>query len=274
MSLSAYRELEPALLSRLNAEKRAEILKQRFRMFQTAFPSIISPAELAALALSVPPRRIDIVLIPAVRTLLEEEGESPLSAANLVETLRPIMPALSESWVEEVIAQINEHVRERLNEGEDATDENAMDDNQPTELAVAYMTCPQECGVAGHLPKLLKHSCGHPSRHCLYKPTGYNNISQSGPETYESLAENFFREKCFTPTVLHLRKKRLEAVVKAYGRDPKTTTLKEMTAEPRLVRCELCVERAKNARLGPNNVDSLDWLAAVRVVFFKWRACF
>ncbi|KAJ7510114.1 hypothetical protein B0H11DRAFT_1957751 [Mycena galericulata] len=263
----AYRELEPALLLRLNAEKHVWIQKQRFRVFETAFPSIISEPELAELALSVSPRRIDIVLLPAVRSLLEVEGEAPVVVDDLVKSLRPILPALLKAWSEEAMTQIVGHIRQLLNEGEKTT--NLSQQTDPLALAVAYMACPHRCGVAGHLPNMLRHCCGVSRRHYLHKSSWSLGYGSSDPETYQSIAEKIFREQRFTPTVLGFgnRLHVLMGVVRAYGCDPKTTTFGEMVGERRLVKCQLCVAELRYARnLGPDDkvvVDSLDWVAAM-----------
>ncbi|KAJ6597153.1 hypothetical protein DFH09DRAFT_1133806 [Mycena vulgaris] len=244
-----YRELEPALLLRLNAGKRASVLKQRLSVFLKSFPLIIDQADLNNIALSIRPCLVDILLIPAVRALLEEDGHAAVSPEHLVSTLRPLMPELLQTWAGEAEAQIADHARKLLDlRGETAS----VDQPDTPALAIAYFTCPRNCGAAGYFPKLYKHSCTAPNSLWLYRY--YSSYGENNPEAYESLAEQCTAEKPFTPTVLHfgVRLHALEGVVKVYGRDPMTATFKEMAGDRRLVSCTVY-----------NASKPMDWLAAM-----------
>ncbi|KAJ7444862.1 hypothetical protein FB451DRAFT_1376335 [Mycena latifolia] len=247
----AYRELEPALLLRLTAAKHTETLKQRLRVFRTTLPLIIDKTELENPAFSVTPRLVDILLIPAVRKVLEQEGDAPLSPEQLISTLRPIMPALLETWVGEAETQIATHARKLLNlEGENAPAD-------PLTLAIAYVNCPQPCGTAGYFSRLSKHSCTSSWSHL---PWSWHHGNDA--DSYEVLAENCTLEKPFTPIILNFggALHGLEGVVRAYGRDPKTATVKEMAGERRLVTCSLCLTQQRHVS---EESLAMDWLAAM-----------
>ncbi|KAJ7745010.1 hypothetical protein DFH07DRAFT_834194 [Mycena maculata] len=263
----AYRDLEPTLILQLNTDKRTWFLKQRFQVFMKAFPRIISQAELDKLALGVPPRHIDVVLIPAVRALLEKDGEAPVVADDLVQTLRPTMPSFLQTWSGECMVLIHGHARKLLkldeSDNQPAPDPGVSD---PTALAVAYIACPLLCGVAGHYNTLLKHSCKatYNDRHWLYTP--YHGTSdENGGDIYEKTAADTFCQRRFAPTMLHFgnRLPALEGLLRAYGRNPKTTTVQDMTSERRLVHCSPCVAMSKDARHPSVTVHPLDWLAAM-----------
>ncbi|KAJ7775127.1 hypothetical protein B0H16DRAFT_86814 [Mycena metata] len=265
----AYRELEPRLLSQLTADKRAHIVTGRLRVLQTALPLIISTHELASLALEIPPRRPDMALLSPVRLLMEDPTNVPVTAAQLVSALRPVMPGLLQKWVGDVMVQIGEHARRSLKLG------NTPD---PLGTAIAYVFCPRNCGAAGHMSTLLKHSCtaGNNSNY-IYVPspagvqhwlhvqhTVFHSISS---ETYQAQVESVFYDKCFTPSVLDFgrRLEALEAVVKAYDRDPKTATIKDMEGDGRLVSCVTCIAKARVARGSKAGLalKPMSWLAAM-----------
>ncbi|KAJ7087793.1 hypothetical protein C8R44DRAFT_893043 [Mycena epipterygia] len=249
----AYNELEPALLLRLNADKRAAILNKRLDVFRMAFPLIINNTEIENLALSVRPRLPDILLIPAVRTLIEEKGEDEISSDQLVHTLRSVMPTLLKVWAREAMAQIVAHAHRFLNSDPEVPD--------VLGLAIAHVKCPRNCGATGYFPKLFKHSCLY-GLHWLHQryTQGKNDAN-----AYESLVEDRFYENCFTPTMLQFgsRLQALESVVRAYGRDPKTTTYTEIAREMRLVICGKCVANPKRSKLRERLPHSLDWLQAM-----------
>ncbi|KAJ7709641.1 hypothetical protein B0H17DRAFT_231775 [Mycena rosella] len=238
----AYRDLEPALLLRLTTEKRAAVLRQRIKVFAEAFPLMLDPAEPKNPAGGLLPRIVDVALAPAVRALLEEKGDGQVSQQQLVSTLRPVMPGLLQRWVKDAEARTSVHAGELLG----LESENAVD---PLSLAIAYVHCPRSgCGRGGYFPTL----CGHP---CIMARQLWASYANSDANSYEQLAEQCAGEKPYSPTVLRFGAglRGLEGVVRAYGRDPKTATFREMAGERRLVSCGRCRETH----------PSMDWLAAM-----------
>ncbi|KAJ7047061.1 hypothetical protein C8F04DRAFT_1062608 [Mycena alexandri] len=259
----AYRELEPRLLSQLTTDKRAHIVAGRLRKLQSAFPSIITSHELTSLALEIPPRRPDMALLSPVRLLMEDPTDAPVTAAQLVSALRPVMPGLLQKWVGDVMVQIGEHARKLLKLGDTA---------DPLGMAIAYVPCPRNCGVAGHMSTLLKHSCtacnipsGAGVLHWLHPQ--HTSFHFGSSEAYQAQAQSVLLDKCFTPSVLHFgrRLEALEAVVKVYDRDPKTTTVKEMEGDGRLVNCVTCIAKARAVRGSTTGLATkpMGWLAAM-----------
>ncbi|KAJ7172224.1 hypothetical protein C8R46DRAFT_141408 [Mycena filopes] len=263
----AYRELEPGLILQLNTDKRVHVVAARLRVLQSAL-SLIIPVQTSAF--EIPPRRPDLALIPSVRLLMEGPTDDPVTSQELVSALRPIMPSLLEKWVGDAMVQISEHARKSLNLG---------DVPDPLEMAIAFIRCPRACGAAGHMSSLLKHSCksshyvntvnilSAAGLHWLHAPMFYT-ANRPSRDTYQGQVENvFYGDKCFTPTVLDFgrRLEALEAVVKTYGRDPKTTTIKDMDSDKRLVSCATCIAKARAGRV--SNIvlatKPMSWLAAM-----------
>jgi len=267
-----YRELEPVLLSQLNADKHAHIVRSRLWVFQSALPAIITQEEIANLALDIPPSRPDIALIPSVRELLDKEGDTPVEKDQLVATLRPLMPTLLQSWIGDTLIRIGQHAREALNSNDvpDASVDEPRSSSSPVldplSLAIAFVVCPRNCGAGGHIHTLLKHSC---TTFNWLNPPSYYGYYESNPDPYQAVAERvFYGERRFTPTIFDFKSRlyAVEGVIKAYGRDPKTTTVADMAVEGRLVNCAICVAKAKDPRerSKPGIASSpMDWLAAM-----------
>ncbi|KAJ7156971.1 hypothetical protein C8R43DRAFT_997893 [Mycena crocata] len=263
-------KMETGLISQLNADKHNVILEQNLKVFRQAFPLIITPAELAGLTLDVPPTCTDLVLIPAIRVLLEEEAEASIPTNRLVETLRPLMPTLLKTWVAETVDRIALHARKSLNLEHEDVPPGSPD---PLALAIALVGCPK-CHAVRYFSSLLRpdHSCpnlAHSPNSTWLHQSAFSWGSSSPKEEespYERLVRNAFYGKPFTPTVLRfgVRLQAFEDVVRAFGRDPKIATFREMAQDRRLVRCGICVAKAGKARKASNlSAPSLDWLQAM-----------
>ncbi|KAJ7905780.1 hypothetical protein B0H14DRAFT_2661600 [Mycena olivaceomarginata] len=260
---SAYRDLEPVLLSKLTADKRTCTLRPRLHVFGAAFPMIITETQIANLALSIRPRLSDVALIPEVRALLDQEGEEPVEENELATALRPVMPRLLQKWVGDTIARIGEYAAEQLGvtslnpqpgSSNNSSKEIPVD---PLSLAIAIVTCPRKCGAAAPIATLLKHPC--PSDPANWLPCFRASLSSRRRKR---------RRRPFTPAVFDFASRlgAVEGVVRAYGRDPKRTTRAEMEGEQRLVRCSACAERAKDRRgcaVKSGTILSDGWAAAL-----------
>ncbi|KAJ7685415.1 hypothetical protein DFH06DRAFT_42093 [Mycena polygramma] len=190
------------------------------------------------------------------------------------------MPTILQTWIGDSLARIGDHARNAFNSGGQCRDLKAAVESlgelnssgeviDPLSLAIAFVGCPRTCGAAGHLPTLLKHSCTrqdnvHWLHTRLYYGSGANN-----KDAFVGAAESVFHAgNRFTPSSLDFKSRlsALEAVVKAYERDPKTTTIQDMTAERRLLSCGICVDKAKDPRESskPQIAPApMDWLAAM-----------
>ncbi|KAJ6525688.1 hypothetical protein B0H19DRAFT_1198433 [Mycena capillaripes] len=266
----AYRELEPALLSQLNADKHAYIVRNRLVVFRGAFPRLITKQELDNLALDIPPYPYDVALTPTVRELLDEAGDASVDELELVTKLQPMMPTILQTWIADSIAQIGAHAHGALNLGDkDESNDSNSEALDPLSMAIAFVGCPRKCGAAGHIPSLLKHSCTGPDRLDWLLTPLYGFLVKTTPDPYQAVAQSvFYGQKRFTPTILDFKSRlgAVEGVVKALGRDPKTTTIQDMAAERRLLSCTTCTAKAKDPRdrskpnIAPN---PMDWLAAM-----------
>jgi hypothetical protein len=274
ISFSAYRDLEPVLLSKLTADKRTYTLRRRLHVFAAAFPMIITETQIANLALSIRPRLSDVALIPEVRALLDQEGEEPVEENELATALRPVMTRLLQTWVGDTIARIGEYAAEQLGvtslnpqpgSSNNSSKEIPVD---PLSLAIAIVTCPRKCGAAGPIANLLKHPCPSDPANWLHAFGLHFLPDDEKDDVYRAAAISTFHQRPFTPAVFDFASRlgAVEGVVRAYGRDPKRTTRAEMEGEQRRVRCSVCAERAKDRRgcvVKPGTILSDGWAAAV-----------
>jgi hypothetical protein len=187
-----------------------------------------------------------------------------------------MIPTILQTWVRDCLVRIGETLD--LGGKDASTDRSDSDSNiDPLSLAIAFVCCPRKCGAAGHIPTLLKHSCKGPSYglgndHWLH----VLSYGLGNDDAYEAVAERvFYGQMRFTPGRLDFGSKRsaVEGVVRAYGRNPKTTTIHDMADERRLVSCGTCVRKAKDPRQGSKpdiTPNPMDWLAAVGCHFLQF----
>ncbi|KAF8211984.1 hypothetical protein K438DRAFT_1805759 [Mycena galopus ATCC 62051] len=258
----AWRELEPALLSQLNADKQTYIVRNRLRVFLAAWPLIITPTEINNLALNIRPSQTDTMFIPAIREVLDKAGDAPVEKDQLVAMFRPLMPALLQKWAADTIVQIGEHAGTafKLVAPKPSPDNSVLD---PLSLAIAFVGCPRKCGAVGHIPALLKHHC---DSNWLRTPVG--TVPDADLSYWMAIKYCFFQQGKFTPAIFdfetHLDA--VEGVVKAYERDPKTTTIADMAIERRLLCCVTCKTKFNDARgcVKPSvALEGMDWLKAM-----------
>ncbi|KAF7311521.1 F-box domain-containing protein [Mycena kentingensis (nom. inval.)] len=263
-------DLLKTIIDALTADKRTRILSSDLTTFKNSYDSIISQQEVDSLDLAILPRLVDILLIPQVRAILNASVEDARIDQDLISLLRPVLPALLQTWASEALSQLNQHARQLL----------GLPDSTPTplELAIAVTSCPTPSYLCNkqntYFHELLTHSCHsiNPGRSWTNPDCGH---SSAASEPYEAQARavaqrNQYCVPCsfFSPSVFRFPTgdmlQRLKSLVRVYGRSPETATAKEMEQDTRLVRCVAFLAEGR----GPLAPPPMNWTAAVQHSIF------
>ncbi|KAK7019326.1 hypothetical protein R3P38DRAFT_1266390 [Favolaschia claudopus] len=210
------------------------------------------------------PPKVDIVLMPAVRELLDQEGDAALDPVQVVHSLRPVMPGLLQERKEKILVQIRKQAGQVF--GMDTQSVDFLS------LAIAFVSCPRNCGAVDHIQALLEHDCS-PYYHwsdlnATSYSTGEDERTQD-KDPYQVVARNACCSRPFRLRSIdfdsHLSVGK--AVLEAFGRDWRTTTITDMRKEQRLIVCQLCGTKSTTEGDKLSKVafplGSMKWSAAV-----------
>ncbi|KAK7037941.1 hypothetical protein R3P38DRAFT_3182048 [Favolaschia claudopus] len=262
LTARAFRELQPTVVSRLNADKREHFLKSRIRVFlNDLWPQIITEVEMR---LALRPPKVDIALIPAVRELLDQEGGADLDRDQVVNTLRPLMPQLLRERKEKILVQIRKQAGQVFDMNAESVD--------VLSLAIAFVSCPRNCGTVDHIQALLEHDCSPHYHWTDLNATSFLTLTgeNEDKDPYQVAASNACYSKPFKLRVIDFESHLSvgKAVLEAFGRDWRTTTISDMRKEQRLIVCQLCGTKSttEGHKLSkePSPLGPMRWLAAMK----------